>query len=102
MPPIAKTPCRPTMGRMGFFHLGCRWVTRGAIAVLLASLAACGTANFGVSVPIGRHTGIGVSVGSDGRIGVGVGVSAGGGTVSVGTSGQLPVKNGEQTDAPEK
>ncbi len=87
---------------MGFFHFDGRWVMRGAVAALLVSLAACGTANFGVSVPIGRHTGIGVSVGSDGRIGVGVGVSAGGGTVSVGTSGQLPAKNDEQTDTPEK
>ena len=90
------------MGRMGFFHFGCGCVARGAVVALTLSLAACGSTSFGVSVPIGRHTGIGVSVGPDGRIGVGVGVSAGGGNVSVGTAGQLPVKNDDQTDSPEK
>lgn len=68
---------------------------RAATPLLLlaaASLTACGTVNLGVSTPIGRGAGVGVSVGTDGRVGVGVGVSVGAGTVSVGTSGQLPVK----------
>lgn len=66
-------------------------------ALALALLGACSTANLGVSVPVGRSTGVGVSVGTDGRVGVGVGVSVGSGTVSVGTSGQLPVKKEEDT-----
>lgn len=59
-------------------------------------VAGCGSINLGVSVPVGPHTGIGVSVGSDGRVGVGVGVSVGGGQVGVGTSGQLPRKEPEE------
>lgn len=70
------------------------------MALLCAALAACGSMNVGFSIPVGPHTGVGVSVGTDGRIGVGVGVSAGGGTVSVGTSGQLPVNKDDET--PEK
>lgn len=61
-------------------------------------LGACGAgANLGVTLPIGPHMGLGVSVGTDGRVGVGVGVSAGGGQIGVGTSGQLPVKKDEDT-----
>lgn len=71
----------------------------GGRLLLLAALglAGCGSLNVGFSIPVGPHTGVGVSVGSDGRIGVGVGVSAGGGTVSVGTSGQLPVNKDDDT-----
>lgn len=61
-------------------------------------LPGCGAMQVGFTIPVGPHTGVGVSVGSDGRIGVGVGVSAGGGTVSVGTSGQLPVNKDGDTD----
>lgn len=67
----------------------------GALWVALV-LSGCGSLNLGVSVPIGPHTGIGVSVGSDGRVGVGVGVSVGAGQVGVGTSGQLPRKESEE------
>lgn len=63
----------------------------------LGLLTGCSTVNMGVSVPVGRGAGVGVSVGSDGRVGVGVGVSVGAGTVSVGTSGQLPVNKDEDT-----
>lgn len=67
--------------------------TPSALLLLAAaSLTACSTVNLGISTPIGRGAGVGVSVGTDGRVGVGVGVSVGAGTVSVGTSGQLPVK----------
>jgi hypothetical protein len=61
-------------------------------AVLFTALAGCasGGVNLGLSLPIGRSAGVGVSVGSDGRIGTSVGVGVGGGSVSVGTSGQLP------------
>jgi hypothetical protein len=66
---------------------------RGLLAsALLTALAGCasGGVNLGFSLPIGRSAGLGVSVGSDGRIGTSVGVGAGGGSVSVGTSGRLP------------
>lgn len=95
------------MGRMAFSLFtvrsahGVRW--RLWLAGLLAVvLTGCGSLNLGVSLPIGRHTGVGVSVGGDGRIGVGVGVSAGGGTVSVGTSGKLPAghDSGAETTQP--
>lgn len=70
-------------------------MTRRFPLVVLAFSAALGGCaspgvNLGVSLPLGRHVGVGVSVGGDGRIGTGVGVSVGGGSVSVGTSGRLP------------
>jgi len=60
-------------------------------------LTACSSVNFGLSVPVGPHTGVGISVGTDGRVGVGVGVSVGVGSVGVSSSGQLPVKKEEET-----
>ena len=72
------------------------------LVLSVLGLGGCGTVNLGVSIPVGPHTGVGVSVGTDGRVGVGVGVSAGGGTVSVGTSGQLPVKKPEDTETDKK
>lgn len=84
---------------MGLMHLPhCRFCRILCAALLPLVLAACGSLNLGVSIPVGPHTGVGVSVGTDGRVGVGVGVSAGGGTVSVGTSGQLPVKKPDDTE----
>ncbi|MDM7950450.1 hypothetical protein [Hydrogenophaga sp.] len=59
-------------------------------AVSVLSGCAFGGVNLGFSLPIGRNAGVGVSVGSDGRIGTSIGVGVGGGSVSVGTSGQLP------------
>ncbi len=72
---------------------------------LFSALAGCasGGVNLGFSLPIGRSAGVGVSVGSDGRIGTSLGVGVGGGSVSVGTSGQLPApvspKNEKQMEA---
>lgn len=92
------------MGRMAFSRFS---VQRSpglssrltAVAALTLVLTGCGSLNLGVSLPIGRHTGVVVSVGGDGRIGVGVGASAGGGTVSVGTSGKLPAGNNTDSEA---
>jgi hypothetical protein len=62
-----------------------------ALCSLLAACAGVGT-NIGISVPIGRVGGVGVSVGSGGTVSGSVGVGVGGGNVSVGASGQLPKK----------
>ena len=68
-------------------------------------LITAGCANMGSSIgltlPIGNFGGVGVSLGSDGRVGGSVGVGAGGATVSVGTSGQLPSKKTEEEKKPE-
>jgi hypothetical protein len=66
-------------------------------------LTACAGINtsIGVSVPLGRMGGVGVSVGSDGTVSGSVGVGTGGGTVSVGASGQLPPPADKQ-DKPEE
>jgi hypothetical protein len=58
-------------------------------AGLLTACAGIGT-SIGVSVPIGRMGGVGVSIGSGGTVSGSVGVGSGGGSVSVGASGQLP------------
>jgi hypothetical protein len=74
-----------------------------ALATALSLLTACagvGT-SVGISVPIGRAGGVGVSIGSGGQVSGTVGVGAGGGSVSVGASGQLP-KNPEQKKEEEK
>ena len=74
-------------------------------SAMVTALAGCasGGVNLGFSLPIGRSAGVGVSVGSDGRIGTSVGVGVGGGSVSVGTSGQLTApanaKNDKKTEA---
>ncbi len=69
-----------------------------SLAALLLAGCAAGV-QLGVSIPVGPHTGVGVSVGSDGRIGVGVGVSAGGGQIGIGTSGQLPASSSQDPSA---
>ena len=86
-----------------FADLGFRWKIALPILLLAGLLAGCSSTgvNLGMSVPLGRHVGVGVSVGSDGRIGTGVGVSVGGGSVSVGTSGRLPAQDStKETPAP--
>ena len=74
------------------------------LAIIFVMLYLVGCANMGTSVginiPIGGRAGVGVSVGSDGRIGGTVGVGVGGGSVSVGTSGQLPSKKAEEEKKP--
>lgn len=75
----------------------------GAFAVALSLLTACagvGT-SVGISIPIGRVGGVGVSIGSGGQVSGSVGVGAGGGSVSVGASGQLP-KTSEHKKEEEK
>jgi hypothetical protein len=74
---------------MTLFTLFSRLVSAVAVAAALAGCASGGV-NLGFSLPIGRSAGVGVNLGSDGRIGTSVGVGVGGGSVSVGTSGQLP------------
>ena len=74
-------------------------LARGLLAsTMFTALAGCasGGVNLGFSLPIGRSAGVGVNVGSDGRIGTSVGV--GGGSVSVGTSGQLPAPASPKND----
>jgi len=55
----------------------------------------------GISLPVGKYGGVGVSVGSGGAVSGSVGVSVGGGSVSVATSGQLP-KPAEKAPETEK
>lgn len=77
----------------------CPFAARVGALVLCVGLTACaGGINLGVSLPIGRSAGVGVSVGSDGRIGTSVGVGVGGGSVSVGTSGNLPAGTAPEKD----
>ncbi len=73
----------------------CRFIFKflgvaGVVAILTAC-AGVGT-SIGISVPIGGFGGVGVSIGSGGTVSGSVGVGAGGGSVSVGASGQLPKK----------
>lgn len=75
---------------MGLSNLFARGLLASALLTAIAGCASSGV-NLGFSLPIGRSAGVGVSVGSDGRIGTSVGVGVGGGSLSVGTSGQLPV-----------
>jgi hypothetical protein len=90
--------------RAGFIRVNCRFGLKiSALATALSLLTACagvGT-SVGISVPIGRAGGVGVSVGSGGQVSGTVGVGAGGGSVSVGASGQLP-KPAEKTPEAEK
>jgi hypothetical protein len=76
-----------------FIRANCRFGLKiGVLSLCLALLTACagvGT-SVGISVPIGRAGGVGVSIGSGGQVSGTVGVGAGGGSVSVGASGQLP------------
>jgi hypothetical protein len=55
----------------------------------LSACAHMGT-QVGISLPVGKIGGVGVTVGSGGTVSGTVGVSVGGGSVQVGTSGQLP------------
>jgi hypothetical protein len=74
------------------------------LIVVLSAFFVSGCANIGTSIglslPVGNIGGVGVSIGSDGRIGGSVGVGAGGGSVSVGTSGQLPAKKPDEEKKP--
>ena len=75
-----------------------------ALSSLIAMLGACagvGT-SVGISVPIGRAGGVGVSIGSGGTVSGSVGVGAGGGSVSVGASGQLPKKSEPEPEKKEE
>jgi hypothetical protein len=72
----------------------------GAAIGLLTACAGVGT-SVGISVPIGRAGGVGISIGSGGTVSGSVGVGVGGGSVSVGASGQLP-KPAEKTPEAEK
>jgi hypothetical protein len=83
----------PTSGRFGL-----KILCTAALISLLTACAGIGT-SVGISVPIGSMGGVGVSIGSGGTVSGSVGVGAGGGSVSVGASGQLP-KPAEKT--PEK
>jgi quinol-cytochrome oxidoreductase complex cytochrome b subunit len=85
-------------------NTGARCLKVGFIAALMGAvtlLTACAGASIGVSLPIGRMGGVGVSVGSGGMVSGSVGVGTGGGAVSVGASGQLPPP-AEKQEKPEE
>jgi hypothetical protein len=73
------------------------------VAGVFTLLSACAgfTPSIGVSVPIGRVGGVGVSVGGNGTVSGSVGVGVGGGSVSVGGTGRLPTP-APQSAEPEK
>jgi hypothetical protein len=71
-----------------------------ATFLLLGGCANMGT-SVGISLPVGKYGGVGVSVGSGGTVSGSVGVGVGGGSVSVGASGQLP-KPAEKAPEAEK
>jgi hypothetical protein len=88
-------------------NTGARCLKAGFIVALMGAvtlLTACAGINtsIGVSVPIGRMGGVGVSVGSGGTVSGSVGVGTGGGAVSVGASGQLPPPPADKQDKPEE
>ncbi len=76
-----------------------KFIAMGGLIAMLTACAGVGT-SVGVSIPIGRMGGVGVSIGSGGTVSGSVGVGAGGGSVSVGASGQLP-KPAEKKAEPE-
>lgn len=61
-----------------------------ALVGLAAGLAACSSVGLGISLPLGRIGGVGVTIDSAGRVGAGVSVGAGHATVGVGGSVQIP------------
>jgi hypothetical protein len=69
------------------------------VALTLSACASSGV-HFGVGIPVGRMGSIGVGIGTDGRVSGSVGVGVGGGSVSVGTSGQLPPSKLEEEKKP--
>ena len=73
-------------------------LTVAGMALLLNACAGIGT-SIGINVPIGGFGGVGVSIGSGGTVSGSVGVGAGGGSVSVGASGQLPKPADPKPDA---
>jgi recombinational DNA repair protein (RecF pathway) len=75
-----------------------KFLAVAGVFTLLTACAGVGT-SVGISVPIGRAGGVGVSVGSGGTVSGSVGVGAGGGSVSVGASGQLPKPAEKKPDA---
>ena len=64
---------------------GARWIVA---ATAVAAVIGCANVGIGLSLPIGRIGGVGVSVGGDGQVGVGAGVGSGG--VQVGVGATLP------------
>jgi hypothetical protein len=85
----------PASGRFGL-----KILCAAALISLITACAGVGT-SVGISVPIGSMGGVGVSIGSGGTVSGSVGVGAGGGSVSVGASGQLP-KPAEKAPEAEK
>ncbi len=72
-----------------------------ATFLLLGGCAGVGT-SVGISLPVGKHGGVGVSIGSGGTVSGSVGVGVGGGSVSVGASGQLPKPADKAPEAEKK
>jgi hypothetical protein len=91
----SRADSMPATGRFGI-KLACAV----AITGLFTACAGVDT-SIGISVPIGSMGGVGVSIGSGGTVSGSVGVGAGGGSVSVGASGQLP-KPAEKAPEAEK
>ena len=71
-----------------------RWAVLAGAAMAALTLGGCASLGVGLSVPLGRAAGVGVSLGSDGQVGVGLGVGRGigrgGASVGVGGTAQLP------------
>ncbi len=82
-------------------HFSFKLLALIVIAALLTACAGIGT-SVGISVPIGRAGGVGVSIGSGGTVSGTVGVGVGGGSVSVGASGQLPKKADSEAEKKEE
>jgi hypothetical protein len=85
----------PAMSQFLFIRL----LAAVSVALTLSACASSGV-HFGVGIPVGRMGGIGVGIGTDGRVSGSVGVGVGGGSVSVGTSGQLPPSKVEEDKKP--
>ena len=82
-------------------QFGLKVMALAGMVALLAGCAGIGT-SVGISLPIGKYGGVGVSVGSGGTVSGSVGVGVGGGSVSVGTSGRLPQGGAESEKKEEK
>jgi hypothetical protein len=93
--------CAYSIRARGLFSL--KLLALMAMAALLTACAGVGT-SVGINVPIGRVGGVGVSIGSGGTVSGSVGVGVGGGSVSVGASGQLPkpAEKKQDTEAEKK
>ena len=87
--------CADSIWARGQFVL--KMTALGALFAALTGCAGMGT-SVGISLPVGKYGGVGVSVGSGGTVSGSVGVGVGGGSVSVGTSGRLPQAEGEKKE----